>query len=192
MVGRKRKPLEVQISEGDPGKIGKRKLEARRAQLPQAESGFVSCPAQLKGRARASWIFWVEQLEIMKIDRRPDAHMLEGACLAYARAVDADLDVAKNGITFQVKDLDKEGNIFVRTIKKNPAVDVSFRAWTQVKAFCCEFGFSPASRARLEVDKDRKGNGSGEADLAKLLSQPRVAKQSDVMNSKTTGNGLVQ
>lgn len=67
--------------------------------------------------------------------------MIEGACVAYARAVDADLQAACDGITIRepvyFHGMGKAG---LFRIKKHPAVTVSNTSWAQVRSFCSEFG----------------------------------------------------
>ena len=109
----------------------------------------------------------------MNLDRRPDAMMLEGACVNYARAVEADLVVVREGITVEESVLDNEsGERIVLKVKKHPAVEVSNQAWRQVRAFCSEFGLSPVSRTRLSIEKHE----SAGADLMELLSRPRAPR----------------
>lgn len=174
MRGRKPKPTATQISEGDPRKRGVNKLRERLAAEPKPEAGLPDCPRHLRGRARAAWTFWSDALVVMGIDKRPDAQMLEGACVNYARAVTADLEVEKVGITVIESIVDKEsGEVIPLKVKKNPAVDVSNAAWRQVRAFCSEFGLSPVSRTRLSVErKDDAG-----MDLMAILSRSRDPKE---------------
>lgn len=170
MKGRKPKPIERQIIEGDPKKRGVHKLEEKLKAQPKASAGLPPCPAHLKGRSRAAWKFWAEELADMKLDKRPDGPMLEGACRSYERAVTADIILDEEGLI--VKDLmvTEEGETITLRTKKHPAVEISNAAWTMVKSFCSEFGLSPVSRIRLTVDKVES---SAEDDLLKLLSQPR-------------------
>ena len=178
MRGRKPKPTARQISEGDPRKKGKRKLEARLAAEPKAAKGLPSCPRHLKGRARHAWNFWVEELAGMNLDRRPDAMALEGACLNYSRAVEADLIVARDGMMVEESTVTEEGEKIVLRIKYHPAISVSNAAWRQLRAFCGEFGFSPVSRTRLAIEKQ----DDGAEDLAALLSRPRQPRPATVVN----------
>lgn len=114
---------------------------------------------------------------MMNIDHRPDAMMLEGACVNYARAVLADQQLEREGITVEEKYVDEDsGEVIVLKVKKHPAVEVSNAAWRQVRAFCSEFGLSPVSRTRLTIDT----NKNADADLAELLSAPR--KKQDAVN----------
>lgn len=169
MKGRKPKPWQTQINEGDPRKRGVRKLQERLAQEPRAESGYPGCPDHLTGLARDAWEFLVDQITIMGIDKRPDALMLEGAAVNYARAVQADEQITREGITVQETSIAEDGEVVVLKTKANPAVAVSNAAWRQLRAFASEFGLSPVSRTRLSLER----RDDGTQDLAKLLSQSR-------------------
>ena len=176
--GTKPKPLARQISEGDPRQRGKRKLLSRLAAEPKATKGLPACPRHLKGRARTAWTFWVEELEGMNLDRRPDAMALEGACQNYARAVEADLIVQRDGIMVTESAVTEEGEAVVLRMKYHPAISVSNAAWRQLRGFCGEFGFSPVSRTRLAIEK----KDDGAADLATLLSAPRQPRPAPAVN----------
>ncbi|MGH9522720.1 MAG: phage terminase small subunit P27 family [Terriglobales bacterium] len=173
MRGRKPKPTSRQIAEGDPRKKGKGKLRERLASEPNATRGLPPCPRHLRGRGRAAWKFWSAELADMQLDNRPDAMMLEGACVNYARAVAADLIVEREGMIVTESYVNDEGEIIPLKQKYHPAITVSNSAWRQVRAFCSEFGLSPVSRTRLSIEKREKP----EDDLATLLSQPRQPRQ---------------
>lgn len=173
MQGRKPKPLKRQISEGDPRKKGVKKLAQSLAGEPKATRGLPDCPRHLKGRARAAWGFWREELIDMEIDCRPDAMMLEGACVGYAGAVQADLLVAKEGPVLTLHTKDPQTGRWIRKVKTNPAVTISKACWAQVRSFCSEFGLSPVSRTRLALEK----RDTSDEDLRKLLSAPREPKK---------------
>jgi P27 family predicted phage terminase small subunit len=110
----------------------------------------------------------------MGLNHRPDAMMLEGACTNYARAVEADLLVVREGIMVNESIIDDEsGEIIVLKRKYHPGITVSNSAWRQVRAFCSEFGLSPVSRTRLTIEKPK----TPEEELGALLSRPRVKEQ---------------
>lgn len=176
MRGRKPKPLKQQISEGDPRKKGVRKLKQSLAGEPKAARGLPDCPRHLKGRARAAWAFWREELIEMNLDCRPDAMMLEGACIGYAGAVQADLIVAKEGPVLTLHTKDPQTGRWIRKVKTNPAVTISKSSWAQVRSFCSEFGLSPVSRTRLALEKP----DNSESDLMALLSAPREPRKQQV------------
>jgi P27 family predicted phage terminase small subunit len=155
MRGRKPKTVERQIAEGDPRKHGTGKLQERLQAKVKARVGLPQCPRHLRGRARACWNMWKLELELMGLDSRPDAMMLEGACVHYARAVQADRQVVRFGITVEEPVVNGEGEEIGVKIKKNPAVEVSNRSWLIARAFCSEFGLSPVSRTRLTNREER-------------------------------------
>ena len=173
MRGRKPKPTAVQIAEGDPRKKGTGKLRERLEREPDARRGLPDCPRHLKGRARAAWAFWNEELASMNLDCRPDAMMLEGACVNYARAVEADAILADEGLVVTEPVITKQGDVVGERHKKHPAVEVSNAAWRQLRAFCSEFGLSPVSRTRLTIEKPDKNTQS----IADLLSRPRPKRE---------------
>lgn len=170
MRGRKPKPNAQQIAEGDPRKRGVNKLQERLEAEPKAVSGYPPCPEHLTGIARDTWHFLAEQIEIMGLDKRPDAMMLEGACVNYARAVIADQQIAREGITFTESTVDEEsGEVVPLKARVNPAVTISNQAWQNLRSFGSEFGLSPASRTRLTIEK----KDDAETDLAAALLAPR-------------------
>ena len=170
MVGRKPKSIKTQIAAGDPRKKGMGKLEQRLAAEPKASKGLPQCPRHLKGRARAAWNFWAEELAAMDIDCRPDAHMLEGACVAYDAAVASYQTILKEGRFFFKKVLDPQTKkLVVVDVKPHPAVRQGNASWTIMRHFCTEFGLSPVSRTRLAIDRQDEV----ETDLMALLSRPR-------------------
>lgn len=114
----------------------------------------------------------------MGLDRRPDAIMLEGACVGYDRAVQSDLIVADQGPVCIHETVDAQTGRAMQRLKAHPAVAISRAAWSQVRAFCSEFGLSPVSRTRLAIEKaDQKGD-----DLMEMLSRPRAPKSAPPVN----------
>jgi phage terminase small subunit len=74
--------------------------------------------------------------------------MLEGVCVNYAGAVQADAIIPQG---CQVKEPiinHPTGEVMGTKSKNHPAVAVSNSSWRQVRAFCSEFGASPVSRTR--------------------------------------------
>jgi P27 family predicted phage terminase small subunit len=171
--GRRPKPTQLQINEGDPAKRGKGKLRQQLTREPKAARGLPPCPKHVLGLARSAWKFWVEELQAMKLDARPDAMMLEGACVNYARAVQADA-IIQHGCQVEEPIINHtSGEVIGTKVKNHPAVAVSNAAWRQVRAFCSEFGLSPVSRTRLVLEQP----DTSTEDLMKLLSTPREKRK---------------
>jgi len=174
MRGRKPKPTELQLAEGDPRKLGVHRLEEKLKAEAKGSRGLPNCPSHLKGRARKAWKSWSEELERMNLDCRPDAQMLEGACVAYEAAVECYETIQKQGRLVAKRILDPQTNtLVVANVKPHPAVAQMNAAWLLLKAFCSEFGLSPVSRTRLAIDKA----DDGDDELVEILSQPRGRKQ---------------
>jgi len=174
MKGRKPKPAARQIADGDPRKHGVHKLDAKRDAEPKATRGLPACPKHLKGVARKAWRFWAEELEGMSLDCRPDAMMLEGACVNYQTYVELYELIEQQGKLVAKKERNpKTGQMEVVDVRPHPGLHIRDRALMQMKAFCSEFGLSPVSRARLFVER-RESDGD---DLMALLTRPRERKQ---------------
>lgn len=175
MRGRKPKPVETQISEGDPAKRGVGKLKEKLSAAPKAESGYLARNKRLTGIAAETWDFWSEQLAIMKLDKRPDGPTLEGACWNFDRAINAEMILQREGLLIKELYVEPDSKqIIVLRVKKHPAVEIANRAWLIVKAFCSEFGLTPVSRTRLTLPD--AGKSSEDEELMKALSAPRVPR----------------
>jgi P27 family predicted phage terminase small subunit len=176
MRGGKPKPIQTQIIEGDRSRRGVHKLDERLAALPKAARGLPDAPGRLSAVARDRWAIWKQDLEILEQDYRADAVILEGACVAYARAIEADAILEKNGSEIEEPVLDRvTGELVSVRLKKHPAVARSNSCWRNVKSFCSDLGLSLVARQRLAI----QSSGDGLDDLLELLSKPRPRKLGD-------------
>jgi P27 family predicted phage terminase small subunit len=174
MKGRKPKTAAQQIAEGDPSKRGARTLDDMQEAEQKATRGLPGCPKHLRGIARKAWRFWAEDLKSMSLDCRPDAMMLEGACVSYQTYVELYELIETQGKLVAKKERNPQtGQMEVVDVRPHPALHIRDRALMQMKGFCSEFGLSPVSRARLFIER-REDHGD---DLLALLAQPRERKQ---------------
>lgn len=175
MRGRKPKPINQRIAEGDVRGRGVHKLDAIKDAQIAAVRGLPEAPAHLCEAARRQWNVWKEDLECMEQDFHADAAMLEGACVNYVRAVEADATL-KGGCQLREPVLDKStGLVIGHKLKNHPAVSVSRECWAQVRSFCSELGLSLVARQRLSIDvQDRSAN-----ELLDILTKPRPADEDD-------------
>jgi P27 family predicted phage terminase small subunit len=168
-----RKPTQQKINEGDAHRSGRQALQRKLDAEPHAEHGLPPAPEYLPERARDAYEFWRAELELMQLDHTPDRVALEGAAVAYCRATEAELTVSREGaivdepVIYRGKPLSG-----VTRKKKHPAVTISNAAWSLMKIFCCEFGFTPLSRSRLTVEPRRQDAGD---QLDELLRGPRLS-----------------
>ena len=71
----------------------------------------------------------------MSLDRRPDAQMLEGACVAYEAAIKSYETIEQQGSVIAKKALDPStGKLVVVDVKPHPAVAQRNAAWLLVRA----------------------------------------------------------
>src|ERR1017187_8558136 len=171
MRGRKPKPVKHQISAGDPSHVGKAKLDKHLANLPIAARRLGDPPRHLSGIARQQWQIWRDDLARMGMDYRADRVMLEGAAVAYGRAIESD-EILKDGVTLEEVTSDKITGELTTITRRHPAFAVANVSWRRVKAFCAELGLTLTARTRLSIQPPTLGRES----LADLLLRPRPAK----------------
>jgi P27 family predicted phage terminase small subunit len=171
--GQRPKPTAIQIVEGDPRRLGKNKLQEKLAHEPNPSVGLPPCPRHLEGYARGAWNRWRKQLQAMDWDRSPDAQALECACQAYQDVAGCYKLLKKQGRVVPRQARDAAGNWVVVGLMTHPAVRQRNQAMMILKAFCDEFGLTPAARTRLSVEAP----DDEEDDLMKLLSQPRTNRR---------------
>ena len=110
----------------------------------------------------------------MGLDCRPDAMMLEGACVAYATYVKMHERIEEQGELVAKKERNPlTGAMEVVDVRSHPGLAIRDRALALLRSFCSEFGLSPVSRARLSVDRVP----AEEEDLWEILSRPRAKKE---------------
>lgn len=122
-------------------------------------------PAHLRPRAKRLWKALVEQLDALGLMTKVDGAALEGCCMAYDRAVEADKVIARKGLIFDVV---KDGVVVMSY--QRPEIAISQNAWKQYRAFCSDFGLTPASRGKLALPAPEASADPLEAALA----APRV------------------
>ncbi len=88
----------------------------------------------------------------MNMGHRPDALMLEGVCVNYAMAVQAELQIATEGAILREPIFSRGKPTGAVRLRKHPALAVANRAWGLFRAFAGDFGLSPVSRTRLSIE----------------------------------------
>ena len=143
MRGRKPKPTQIHVLNGNPSKLD---LVKRKASEPKPEIGMPSCPSWLDGIGRSEWNRVCPELAKMGLMTKVDRTALAGYCASYSRWVRAEKailskEAENNGLTY--KSRSKRVAL--------PEVKIAQDALTQVKMFCVEFGLTPSSRARMAI-----------------------------------------
>ena len=132
--GRKPRPVELRIIEGNPG----------RRPLPtplKVASGPPEPPDHLDAIALEEWHRIIAELQALNMITRPDRAALAGYCTAYGRYVTAE------------RRLRETGAMIIRSnngsLAQSPWVVISNRSLELMHKYLTEFGMTPASRTRL-------------------------------------------
>ena len=138
MKGRKPKPAAV------------RKLEGRRIEKhnrPTPQPSMPSCPEFITGEARAEWDRIAPQLYELGLLTKLDMATLAAYCYAYAEWKEASEGVERDGFTIKTN----AGNVI-----QNPYLGIKHTAAAFMLKMAAEFGMTPVSRSRLQIEDNPK------------------------------------
>lgn len=137
LKGRKPKPTNLRIIEGNPGKRPINKDE------PKPPAVTPTRPEWLLPEAKREWNRVAPVLESMGLLMVVDRAALAGYCQAWGRYVEADANITKYGSVLKAATSDY--------VQPNPYVSIARQSLQMVRAFCSEFGLTPSSRGRMSV-----------------------------------------
>jgi P27 family predicted phage terminase small subunit len=137
--GRKPKPTNLKILNGNPGKRPINKNE------PKPSPIAPKCPQWLTPEAKREWKRIVPDLERLGLLTVVDRVALAGYCQAYARWREAEEFITKHGSIFKTPS---------GYIQQVPQVSIAQKNLLIVKGFCAEFGLTPSARSRINVNTD--------------------------------------
>lgn len=132
--GRKPRPVELRLVDGNPGK---RPVP----EVPPPVSGRPKAPAFLKGEARKEWNRCIGLMQEMGTLGKETRAALAVYCKAWQRMLDAEAHVAQHG---ELVSAPRTG-----VPMHNPYLAIANQAAATVVRLAAEFGFTPSSRARL-------------------------------------------
>ncbi len=158
MPGPPPKPTRLKILAGNPGK---RKLNKREPQFKAANRP--TPPAWLSRIGKAEWRRVVTQLSKVKgLLQTVDLSLLAVYCDTYAAYRKAQQFLDKQGETYVMRDKDGQ----VKYVAQFPQVSIVRAAADQLRKLAGEFGFSPASRSRLQIKEPEP-----ESDFQKMRNE---------------------
>ena len=137
MQGRRPIPTALKLLAGNPGK---RLLNQNE---PKPEKKIPSCPDSIAGEARKEWRRMSRRLARLGLVTEIDRAALAAYCRAWQVWSDAVEEVRKTSAVVKAPN----GMPML-----NPYLSVELRAAKQMKSFLVEFGMTPSSRSRIEVD----------------------------------------
>lgn len=141
MAGRKPTPTSRKLLSGNPGK---RALNRNEPQF----SGGATCPKHLNKAAKSEWKRVSGELAAQGLLTTVDRAALAAYCASWSRWVDAEENLHKFGAVIRSP---KSGFPI-----QNPYVGVANTALDHLRKFASEFGMTPSSRSRINVDAPKK------------------------------------
>ena len=138
MAGRKPKPTALKELQGNPGKRPLNKREPK-------PTGTPTCPSHLDDNAKKEWRRISKELTAIGLLTSVDRAALAAYCCAYSRWAAAEENIQKFGTVIKSP---KSGYPV-----QNPYVSVANTALDLMRKFATEFGLTPASRSRLQVEQ---------------------------------------
>ena len=152
--GRKPKPTALKILEGNPGR---RPLNENEPQFP---TDGVECPEWMSVEGRQEWARVAPMLRSMGLLTAADTMALAGYCQAYARWREAEDFISVHGSV-------------VRTpsgyVQQVPQVSIAQTNLKIMKDFMSEFGMTPASRSRLNIETAQIPQTDSDSMMMQLL-----------------------
>ena len=143
IVGRKPKPTNLKIIEGNPGK---RPLNLNE---PKPISIASECPDWLLADAKKEWKRLAPELERLGLLTILDMAAFAGYCQSYAKFKAAEQFIKKHGTTYKIPKKNKEGEVISVYIAQFPEVAIANQCLKHIRAFAAEFGLTPSSRGRI-------------------------------------------
>jgi len=140
-AGRRPKPTQLKVLEGNPGK---RQLNDRE---PKPEKKAPRCPAWLEPEAKKEWRRLAKKMERLGILTEIDMAAFAGYCQAYARWKEAEEFVTQHGMIV------KTPSGYWQQV---PQVSIAQTYLKTMNRLASEFGLTPASRSRIIADSDGK------------------------------------
>jgi P27 family predicted phage terminase small subunit len=145
--GRRPLPTAIKKLRGNPGH---RPLNEKE---PKLETKAPEMPPDLPELAQKEWKAIVPVLLRLGMLTEIHGKALAAYCFAYARWHQAEEEVSKRGILIEETIFDKDGNEVSSKLKRNPAVSISNEALKIMKSYLTEFGLTPSSGSRLQIEQ---------------------------------------
>lgn len=140
-------PTVLKMVKGNPGKRAINKNE------PQPEKGIPACPENITGNAKVAWDKLCKILDDMGVLTVADNYALETLCSVYGRMRELQAVIDEHGLVFESPNVN--GDILLRP---NPAVSQLEKAESLFKNYLTEFGLTPSSRTKIQVNKKAEDN----------------------------------
>jgi P27 family predicted phage terminase small subunit len=158
MVGRPRKPTQLHIIHGNPGKRPLPKNE------PLPTRGRPSRPGWLSPEAKREWRRVTRELEALGLLCKVDRALLVAYCETWAQYVAAIRSLrAAGSLTFQTE---------TGYIAPRPEFGIAMKASQRLMQLSARFGFTPADRSKLAAPESKEDDP-----LAEFVKRGKAANE---------------
>jgi len=140
MKGRKPKPTNLKVLNGNPGKRPLNQNEPKPKGRPR-------CPSWLHDDAKKEWKRLAPELERLGLLTMVDMAAFVGYCESYALYKDCIEYIHAHGSSYTIED--EAGN--PKAFRSYPQVGQANQHLINIRSFASEFGFTPSSRGRIEI-----------------------------------------
>jgi P27 family predicted phage terminase small subunit len=120
---------------------------------PKPDLGCPEMPRGLRKAARREWGRITKDLLKLGVLSVIDGKALAMYCDAYADWEEAQKDCVKFGLIIEEPIVSKDGMVVGYKKKPSPAFTVKCLAMKIMKSYLIEFGLTPASRAKLKIER---------------------------------------
>lgn len=151
-AGRPRKPTNLKLLHGNPGKRALPENE------PKPKPIAPACPSWINTGGKKMWKRLAPELERMGLLTNVDGEAFAAACHNYGLWVECERFFKEKIRDPETGEDNPRGRTYVyinngggANITERPEVKIGQRALADFRAFCTEFGLTPASRTRIDV-----------------------------------------
>ena len=172
--GPQTKPTQLKVLNGNPGKrpLNDREPQPNRVAPEELHhvkpdmlrEGQSQDPDTMLGAASRMWDEMAPELLRLGLLANVDINALMAGCIAWGMAVEASKKLSKEGLTVEEPKTDRTGAVVGYAIKKHPVAQIARDNYAAYRAWCQEFGLTPASRPRLQAPEGANETGSGVAE----------------------------
>lgn len=149
--GRPRKPTNLKVLEGNPGKRPLPQNEPKPAPIAP------KCPPWVNSEGKKAWKYLAPKLEHLGLLTEIDGEALACACNEYGEYVFMRREIKRKKKRTFTTESGYEAAI--------PEISIANKAFSNFKSMMTEFGLTPASRSRIDIKP-----GEEKDDLKSLLS----------------------
>lgn len=162
VMGRKAKPIDLIVLNGNKSKISKKEIEERRQNensiRPKSENIFV--PEWLSDIAKEEFNRQVKLLKEVKLITESDVMQLATYCDAYSDYVECTRIIHEEGLMTEHTNKAGETNRI-----PHPLLTKKKQLFEQMKTMAVEFGLTPSARARIAIPQEKEKDVSEEEQL---------------------------